>query len=333
MRKYFTLVGWFFFVTMLSSIIVTKGYSHGLFETSLTVASSSSYSPGVKAKIEISGIGKVELTIEGLRSTDDQLVNQNSTLIIETEINDTSKTYSKPFNITDGKAELEFTLEGLSKGDKLEIINVSIDKETTSAPTPTPIATVSPIPTNSPIATPTPSSFTHAVTNSIILVPGGIINESTTPTPTPVTSPSPTPVASPTAIPADVEIKPETINLKSNGKFKAFIELDSPYDVNDIVRETIVCEGAPAIDGKVDKKKYIATFNIQDLEVDSNTNTYHSHKNDKKEEVFTVTGKLEDGTGFEGSDMVKVKDKGHGHDDDDDDDDHDDDGHGRMGRH
>ena len=348
MKKYFVLIGWVSFVTILSLLIVTKGYSKGLFETNLTVASSSSYSTGVEARISISDTGKVELSIEGLRSTDDQLINQSSILVIETEINDSPETYSKSFNITEGKAELEFTLAGLNKGDKLEIINVVINKAT--SPTPTPTATASPTPTSSPIATPvaTPTPSLASISASLaILVPGGIISESTTPTPTPTVTP--TPVASPTATPAvikaDVEIKPETINLKSHGKFKAFIKLSSPYDVNDIVTDTVECEGAKAIDGKTDKNRFIATFNVQDLDLDSEMMLYRGQKKDDKEkQELTVTGELEDGTRFEGSDTVKIKGKGKGDgddgddgddddDDDDNDDDDDDDDHGKKSHH
>lgn len=340
MKKYFTLIGWFSFVTILSLMLGTKGYSKNLYETSLTVASSSSYSAEAEAKISISDTGKVELFIEGLRSADDQLINQDSILVIETEINDSPKTYSESFTITDGKAELEFTLDNLNKGDKLEIINVVINKAT--SPTPTPIITASPTPTSSPIATPvaTPTpSLTRTSSILAILVPGGIISEFTTATPTPVTTPSATPVASPTATPAviqaDVEIKPETINLKSKGKLKAFIKFDSdsPYDVNDIVTETVECEGAEAIDGKVDKNRFIATFNTQDLDLDSNMMLYRGKKKDEKEkQELTVTGELEDGTRFEGSDTVKIKGKGK-NDDDDDDNDDDDNDNGKKKHH
>lgn len=33
----------------------------------------------------------------------------------------------------------------------------------------------------------------------------------------------------------EVSIKPETINLKSKGKFKAFIELPEPYSADEVV--------------------------------------------------------------------------------------------------
>jgi hypothetical protein len=98
----------------------------------------------------------------------------------------------------------------------------------------------------------------------------------------------------------EVSIKPETINLKSKGKFKAFIELPEPYSADEVVLATVVCEGAQAIDGRVDDEgRYIATFNTKDL---------HITVSSKKEEVtLTVSGELEDATKFQGSDTVKVK--------------------------
>jgi hypothetical protein len=108
----------------------------------------------------------------------------------------------------------------------------------------------------------------------------------------------------PEVIDASVDIKPETINLGSKGKFKAFIELPSPYKEDNIVTSTVVCEGAHAIDGRIDSSsggRYVATFNTQDLEVSTNSK--------REEKVFTVTGELMDGTKFKGSDTVKVKGK------------------------
>ncbi len=367
-KKYCTFAGWFLFVTGILAIGVERGYSDDLYKASLTGASSS-YSleqdkddndddndenevkakiskdddddGDDKAKISIKDNGKVELSIKGLRSSpDDELVSQDSILVIETEVNESAKTYSKSFTITDGKAEEEFTLEDLGKGDKLEITSVVINKVTSTTPTPTVTAS----PTSSPAATPTATASptptgtgtsslvikAHTSADDAILVPGGIISESTTAaTPTPVTTPSPTGTASPTATPAvieaEVSIKPETINLKSKGKFKAFIELPSTYSVEDIDPDTVECNGAQAIDGKTDDHdRFIATFKVQDLELES--------KNYKNEKVtLTVTGELTNGTKFQGSDEIKVKGKGKKHDDDDDDDDDDDnDDHGKK---
>ena len=109
----------------------------------------------------------------------------------------------------------------------------------------------------------------------------------------------------PVEIPASIRIEPETLNLASKGVFTAFIQLPEGYDVADINISTIVCEGAPAIRGMVsedDNGTYIAKFNRQDL-VDVMTG-------DAVE--LTVTGKLFDGTPFEGNDTIRVIDKGKG---------------------
>ncbi len=99
---------------------------------------------------------------------------------------------------------------------------------------------------------------------------------------------------------ARVYIKPETLNLYSNGKFIAFIELPEDFDVADIDITTIECEGAKAIEGWVADDKLIVEFNTQDL-VDVSTGN---------KVLLTITGKLSDGTSFEGFDTIRVIDKG-----------------------
>ena len=350
-KKYFSVLGIILSVISLSVLTATQGYSDDLFKATL-IGASASYSNEVEAKISIKDTGKVELSIKGLRSSsDNELVNQNSILVIETEVSESAKTYSKSFTITDGKAEEEFTLEDLDKDDKLEITSVVINKVTSTTPTPTvtasptssptatPIATASPTPESSPTTAPTATASPTPTGTAIyslvikaqtsaddaILVPGGIISESTTgATPTPTVTASPTPGASPTATPAVIEagvtIRPETFNLKSKGNFKAFITLPSPYSVNDIVTDTVVCEGATAIDGKVDSagRRFVATFNIQELDLGFDIKV-HKGRDDKKVKVeLTVSGELNDGTKFEGSDEVRIK--GEKKEDDDDDD-------------
>jgi parallel beta-helix repeat protein len=101
-------------------------------------------------------------------------------------------------------------------------------------------------------------------------------------------------------IPANVVIKPESLNLKSKGVFSAFIQLSEGYDVADINVSTVVCEGAQAIRGVVDGDMFIAKFNRQDL-IDVPTG-------DAVE--LTVTGELYNSTPFEGSDIIRVIEKG-----------------------
>lgn len=328
MKKSFVLIGCSLFV--ISSLMVnTKGgYCEDLYKAKLTSSSSSSFENNVEGKISIKDTGEVELSIKNLRSySDNQPINQNSILIIETEINDNPKTYSESFSIKDGSAKLEFTLDGLNKDDRLEIVSVTVNKETDTTPTPTPESSptviASPTPVSSPTITDTPTPVSSPLelqilnasdtTNDIILVPGGIISETTAASPTPVVSPSltpavtPSPLSTPGVIDAKVTIKPEMINLKSKGKFKAFIEFSSTYDVNDIDPDTIICEGAKAIKGKAEDDRYIATFNVQDLGFDIKI---RKGRDDKKMNVeLTVSGELEDGTKFEGSDTVQIKGK------------------------
>jgi len=99
-----------------------------------------------------------------------------------------------------------------------------------------------------------------------------------------------------------VDIVPGTINLKSKGVFIAFITLPQTYNANTVQKETVVCEGAPAI-RLIRHAKFPQVFgaifrtaDLQDVKV--------RHKVE-----FTVTGKVEsDGQllDFSGSDTVRV---------------------------
>jgi len=99
-------------------------------------------------------------------------------------------------------------------------------------------------------------------------------------------------------VPADVRIEPETLNLNSNGNFTAFITLPECYDVADINVSTVECEGAPAIDGEIIQggDTLMVKFYRQDL----------VGVEPGEEVEMIVTGKLFDGTAFEGSDTIRV---------------------------
>jgi len=97
-------------------------------------------------------------------------------------------------------------------------------------------------------------------------------------------------------IQADIEIKPEVINLNSHGKFTAFIKLPYGYDLFDIDQASIVCEGAQAVFGHPTPPKYHAKFHTQDL-----TGVLPGPA-----VIFTVTGQLFNGTCFVGYDTVRV---------------------------
>ena len=94
-----------------------------------------------------------------------------------------------------------------------------------------------------------------------------------------------------------ITIKPETLNLRSKGVFTAFITNVTAINVS-----TVECEGAPAVRGMAseeDDGTYIVKFNRQDLvNVKEGDNV-----------TLNVTGKLNDGTPFEGNDTIRVIDR------------------------
>ncbi len=103
---------------------------------------------------------------------------------------------------------------------------------------------------------------------------------------------------------ADVEIKPETLNLASKGTITAFITSEE-FNVKEIIGNTvrITCDGcnrAHAVKWNDADNKFIAKFKTQDLK---NLATGDSVK-------LIVTGKLKNGSMFEGSDTIKVIDQG-----------------------
>jgi feruloyl esterase len=66
--------------------------------------------------------------------------------------------------------------------------------------------------------------------------------------------------------PIDVNIVPETLNLKSKGVFTALITIPRDYDMRDWNLQDVTCEGAPAKFGFAHGNVYYATFRIQDLQ-------------------------------------------------------------------
>lgn len=100
-------------------------------------------------------------------------------------------------------------------------------------------------------------------------------------------------------IPADVRIKPETLNLKNKGVFTVFIRLPKQYSINDIDLTTVRAEGASVIRGVVANDTLIVKFRSQDLQ----------NVKPGEEVELTVSGELKDGSIFKGTDTVRVIDK------------------------
>jgi feruloyl esterase len=65
--------------------------------------------------------------------------------------------------------------------------------------------------------------------------------------------------------PIEVRIEPETLNLRSKGKFTAFITVPKGYNIRDWNIDNVSCQGAPAVKSMISRNTYIAKFNRQDL--------------------------------------------------------------------
>jgi len=114
------------------------------------------------------------------------------------------------------------------------------------------------------------------------------------------------------AIATDVDIDPDTLNLKSNGKWiTVYIELLGGYNVTDIDISTVKLNGeAPAELHPTEIGDYDED-GIQDLMV----KFYRAHvilmiehmsPHFRQEVTLTLMGTLNDGTPFEGSDTIRV---------------------------
>jgi hypothetical protein len=103
----------------------------------------------------------------------------------------------------------------------------------------------------------------------------------------------------PGAVEAAVNIDPDTLNIKSRGVFTAYITLPEWCNVEDVDAGTIECSGASASKTSIEDGRLVAKFNRGDLDIQAG---------DAVE--LAVTGELNDGMRFEGSDTIQVMDKG-----------------------
>jgi hypothetical protein len=104
----------------------------------------------------------------------------------------------------------------------------------------------------------------------------------------------------PCVVPATVGIGPQTLNLKSNGKWvTCTIELPPEYDVNDIDVSTVLFNGVVQVDKVVvEGDTLVLKFSrseVEDLFMPG-------------EHTITITGEFYEGTEFEGSDTITVID-------------------------
>ncbi len=118
-------------------------------------------------------------------------------------------------------------------------------------------------------------------------------------------------VSEPAIVEATVDIDPDTLNLKSKGKWiTCYIELPEGYDVADIDVSTIMLNGqVPA----QSRPTAIADYDgdgIADLMVKFSRSAVQNILPAEGEAEITVVGELADGTAFEGKDTIRIIDEG-----------------------
>jgi hypothetical protein len=96
-------------------------------------------------------------------------------------------------------------------------------------------------------------------------------------------------------VPATVRIEPTALNTAAKGVVTAFIELSDPYNTAEIDPSTITCQSASATSVMFAGKKVIAKFDRQQLGAINGPTV-----------ALKVTGLLNDGSVFEGSDVLRI---------------------------
>jgi hypothetical protein len=97
-------------------------------------------------------------------------------------------------------------------------------------------------------------------------------------------------------VPATVRIEPSALNSAANGVITAFIQLEAPYELEDVDLGSVQCQGAAAISGVVAGGQLIAKFRRDQLQSIASGPTA----------MLTVTGRLQDGSVFRAKDTVRL---------------------------
>jgi len=109
------------------------------------------------------------------------------------------------------------------------------------------------------------------------------------------------------SINANIDIDPDTLNLKSNGQWiTVYITLPGGYSAEDIVLETVYLDGIPAAWSEIQNGVYMVKFDRATVQ------TYLTNEPDYESApkfydlTLTITGELVAGTRFEGTDTITV---------------------------
>lgn len=120
-----------------------------------------------------------------------------------------------------------------------------------------------------------------------------------------------------TTISANIDIDPNTLNLKSNGKWiSCYIELPAGYNVSDINASTVLLNSnlTPELNQKYgfvkDEQGYIMDHdgdNISERMLKFDRSGVQALLSPGMNVTVNITGKLYDNTSFEGNDTIRVK--------------------------
>ena len=106
---------------------------------------------------------------------------------------------------------------------------------------------------------------------------------------------------------AFIDFNPDTLNLKSRGKYvTTYIELPRGYDINDIDSESIELNSQVPVETKPIEIGDYDSNGIPDLMVKFNQSAVQNILEVGDEVKLTLTGRLFDGTQFEGTDSIRV---------------------------